>query len=421
METFDYLIVGGGMVADAAARGIRDIDSDGTIGVLSADVDEPYARPALSKKLWTDPDFTEEQVPLNTAADTGATIRLRTRVTALRRDDRTVETDAGDVVGYRRLLLATGARPHELDVRDAGATPGDERVLFFRSAADYRRLRDLVEGRGAGSHGAGSHGDAPRRMVVVGGGYIGTEIAAALVQNGVEVDLVFSGDTLGETTFPPELADRFESLFVDAGVNLVRGRRVETVEQGPDAAAVTLDDGGELSGEAVVFGLGAAPVTDLAERAGLVVDDGIVVDELLTTSDPDVWAAGDIAAYPDRLLGRTRVEHVDNAQQMGRAAGRAMAGSGEAYRHTPYFYSQVFGVRWEAVGTLDPDRDPLVVELGDQPGHDAAGPRTVVYYRDDTGSPVGVLLWNVADRVDAARLVLAERPTDEAELRGRIV
>ncbi|MDF2579761.1 MAG: FAD-dependent oxidoreductase [Microbacterium sp.] len=391
------------MVADAAARGIREIDDNATIGILSADVDEPYTRPALSKKLWTDPDFTWDQVPLGTAEDTRADIRLKAVVTEIDRDGRTVLVGDGERVGYRRLLLATGSRPHEVDA------PDSDRVLFFRSAEDYRRLRELAT--------------EARRIVVVGGGYIGAELAAGLVQNDVEVDLVFPSRTLGDGTFPPQLADRYEGLFRDAGVRLVAGRRVDEVvagesdADGPDAVLdVVLDDGSRLRGDAVVLGLGVSPVTDLAEQAGLTVDDGVVVDESLATSDDAIWAAGDIASYPDRLLGRTRVEHVDNAQEMGRAAGRSMAGSGEAYRHTPYFYSQVFGVRWEAVGTLDPDLDTLVVEVGD----DEAGARTVVYYRDESGAPVGVLLWNVADATDAARLVLAEAPTDEAEQRGRI-
>ncbi|QLD12310.1 NAD(P)/FAD-dependent oxidoreductase [Microbacterium oleivorans] len=396
MQSFDYLIIGGGMVADAAARGIRELDETGTIGILSADIDEPYTRPALSKKLWTDPDFTWDQVPLGTASDTGAEIRLRSLVTSIDRDGRSVETDAGERFGYRRLLLATGSRPREIEARDS------DRVLSFRSAEDYRRLRELA-GRS-------------ERIAVVGGGYIGAEIAAALVQNGVAVEVVFPDAVLGAGTFPLEVAERYQRLFADAGVGLVAGRRVDGIDAGDSGIALVLDDGSRRDADAAVLGLGVTPVTDLAEAAGLSVDDGVVVDETLATGDDAIWAAGDIASYPDRLLGRTRVEHVDNAQEMGRAAGRSMAGGGEAYRHTPYFYSQVFGVRWEAVGTLDPDLDTLVVELDP----DETGPRTVVYFRDDAGAPVGVLLWNVADARDAARLVLADAPTDESELRGRI-
>jgi len=392
MTSYEYLIIGGGMVADAAARGIRERDDSGTIGILSADVDEPYTRPALSKKLWTDPDFAWEQVWLNTAADTAADIRLNTLVTAIDRTAGEVETADGERIGYRRLLLATGSRPREV------AAPESDRVIFFRSADDYRRLRELAT--------PGS------RIAVVGGGYIGTEIAAALVQNGVECELVFPGRVLGDDLFPKPLAERFEKLFVDGGVALVPGRRVEEIHADGARVELVLDDGTTRIADAVVVGLGADPVIDLAEAAGLSVDEGVVVDEHLVTSDPAIWAAGDIAAYPDAILGRTRVEHVDNANEMGAAVGRSMAGEEVPYTHTPYFYSQVFGARWEAVGTVDSESNPLVVELGDD--------RRVVYYRDGEGVPVGVLLWNVEDARDLARAVLTDRNPDEDSLRARI-
>lgn len=399
MQRYDYLIIGGGMVADAAARGIRESDETGTIGILSADVDAPYARPALSKKLWVDPDFAWEDVPLGTAGDTGADVLLKTEVEAIDREAREVSTRGGERYGYGALLVATGATPTLVDAAEG------ERIIAFRSAADYRRLRELSETDGA-------------RIVVVGGGYIGTEIAAALAVNGVTVALVFPDDVLGASTFPPELAARFEALYRDGGVELVRSSTVSAAQADATAAHATLETGVVLEADAVVFGLGATPAVSVAERAGLKIDadnGGIAVDETLRTNDPHVWAAGDVASYPDPILGRTRVEHVDNAQEMGAAAGRSMAGDA-SYTHTPYFYSQVFGVRWEAVGTLDPDADPLVVEL--EP--DEGGPRTVVYYRDGAGAPTGVLLWRVEDRRDEARAVLADAPTSEEELRRRI-
>ncbi|OAH49842.1 NAD(P)/FAD-dependent oxidoreductase [Microbacterium oleivorans] len=392
MRTYDYLIVGGGMVADAAARGIRELDPDGTIGILSADIDPPYTRPALSKKLWTDPDFTWDQVPLGTVETTGAELRLETLVTAIDRDAKTVSIGDGHELGYRRLLLATGSKPREIPA------PEDDRVLFFRSADDYRRLRELAAQGG--------------RAVVVGGGYIGAEIAAALVQNGVETELVFPSEVLGDGTFPPELARRYEQLFRDGGVELRPNARVEEVRTEGNRLHVVLEGGDERPADIVVLGLGVDPVTDLAEQAGLVVDEGVVVDEHLVTSDDAIWAAGDIASYPDPILGRTRVEHVDNANEMGAAVGRSMAGERLPYTHTPYFYSAVFGVRWEAVGTLDPEKDPLVVDLD--------ADRTVVYYRDESGAPVGVLLWNVEDARDLARAVLVDGETDAEALRARI-
>lgn len=436
MSAYDYLIIGGGMVADAAARGIRELDKTSTIGILSADVDEPYARPALSKKLWVDPEFTRDQTQLGTSEETGAEIILATLVTGIDREAKTVTTDGGETVTYGRLLLATGSKPVEIEV------PESTRILFFRSASDYRRLRELSED--------GAH------AVVVGGGYIGTEIAAALAQNHVEVDLVFPDEVLGASTFPPALAERFQELFVEHGVGLVPGRRVEAVraevrvpfdeateletEAGvaadagagaasgpnspatsPEGVTVVFDNGAETEADFVVFGLGAKAVVDLAEDAGLVVDEGgVVVDAQLRTVDPSIWAAGDIAVYPDPVLGQTRVEHVDNATEMGTAAGRSMAGATEPYSHTPYFYSMVFGTRWEAVGTLDPELDVLVEALPESGESDES---RVVYFRGESGAPVGVLLWDVGEDEslrDAARKVIDDGVTDAEELRTRI-
>lgn len=391
---FDYLIVGGGMVADTAARGIREIDADGSIGILSDDVDEPYTRPALSKKLWTDDEFTWDQVPLGTADDTGADILLRTRVTAIRPEAHQVDAD-DETFSYGKLLIATGGKPVPLPVDDRS---NGERVLSFRTAEDYRRLRALA--------------DDVERIAVVGGGYIGSELAAALVQNGVDTVLVHTGAVLGDAVFPAGLAQRFETLFRDAGVEIVAGARVEAGEADAGGVRLVLDNGDEVRADAVVSGLGIEVAADLAERAGLSVDDGVVVDAQLRASVDDVYAAGDVANYPDRLLGRRRVEHVDNADEQGTAAGRNLAGAAEAYTHTPSYYSAVFGTRYEAVGTLDAGLDTVQDWIDTERG--------VVYYLDDD-RVVGVLLWNVEDARDAARAVLAEADTlTRDDLTGRI-
>ena len=392
---FDYLIVGGGMVADTAARGIREVDADGTILIVSDDVEEPYTRPALSKKLWTDEDFTWEKVPLGTAESTGAEIRLRTRATAVRTDAHEVDTDAGDTIGYGRLLLATGGRPVPLPLDDRS---GGTRALTFRTAEDYRHLRALAAD--------------VERIAVVGGGYIGSELAAALVQNGVDTVLVHTGAVLGDAVFPAGLAERFEKLFRDAGVEIVGGSRVSGGEVDATGARLELEGGAEVRADAVVSGLGIRVADELADAAGLAVDDGIVVDAQLRTSVDDVFAAGDVASYPDRILGRRRVEHVDNANEMGTAAGRNLAGAREPYTHTPYYYSAVFGIRYEAVGTLDASLETV------EDWRDAE--RGVVYYLDDD-RVVGVLLWNTEDARDDARRVLAEADTlTRDDLPGRI-
>jgi len=398
--TYDHVLVGGGMTADAAAKAIHEVAPDATVLVVSRDVDEPYTRPALSKKLWTDPDYTEADNDLGTRGASGAEIRLRTSVTAVDRDARTVTLSDGDVVGYGRLLLATGGTPADLGL------PTDDRVIAFRTAEDYRRLR-------------AASGDG-RHVAVVGGSYIGSEIAAALVQNDTRVTLVFPDDVLGGSVFPPELARRFAALFEEAGVQLVGGHRVTggTVDDAGVHLSLEAEDGAAdagdepLDADAVVVGLGISPDTGLAEAAGLAVDDGIVVDERLRTDDEHVFAAGDVASYPDRILGRRRVEHVDNAKEQGAAVGRAMGGSDEPYAHTPYYYSKVLGLSYEAVGTLDASLETVVDEQGDD--------RAVVYYLDE-GTVVGVLLWNVEGARDAARDVLAHASElTREDLPGRI-
>lgn len=378
---YDYLIIGGGMTADAAAKGIREKDADGTIGILGEEPVAPFPRPALSKKLWTDDDFTEDDAALDTAAETGATLHLDTRVGEIDRASKTVTTSAGDSYGYGTLLLATGGHPRQIP-----SLPPSDRVIYYRTLEHYHRLRAAVT-------------DHPH-VAVIGGGYIGTEIAAALVQDGCSVTLIHPDEVLGSRTFPTVIADEVDAMFRGAGVTVHGGAKVEGGSSSPTGVTLTLDDGTTLMADLAVIGLGIEPAGLLAARAGLdtAEDGGIVVDERLTTADASVLAAGDVAEYPDHILGRRRVEHVDNANEMGAAAGRIMAGSDEVYAHTPYFYSELFDAWYEAVGTLDASLETVVVDKPDG-GH-------VVYYVAD-GQVVGVLLWKVGDGLDAAREVLA--------------
>ena len=232
------------------------------------------------------------------------------------------------------------------------------------------------------------------------------------MQNGVDTVLIHTGAVLGDAVFPAALAERFEKLFRDAGVEIVAGSKVEGGSADADGVTLALENGDEVRADAVVSGLGIEVATDLAEKAGLAVDDGVHVDAQLRTSGDDVYAAGDVASYPDRLLGRRRVEHVDNANEQGKAAGRNLAGAAEPYTHTPYYYSAVFGIRYEAVGTLDSSLETVEDWID--------ADRGVVYYLDDD-RVVGVLLWNVEEARDAARSVLAEADTlTRDDLVGRI-
>ncbi|MGV8874918.1 MAG: NAD(P)/FAD-dependent oxidoreductase [Rhodococcus sp. (in: high G+C Gram-positive bacteria)] len=391
---YDYLIIGGGMVADSAARGIRERDTTGSIGILGADSDEPYTRPALSKKLWTDSDFGRDQVPLGTASDTGAQVHTGVRVASVDRSSSSVTTESGERHEYGTLLLATGAEPTHIELAPS------PRVVYFRTFADYRALRELTK--------------TADHIAVVGGGYIGTEIASALSLQDVKVTLVTSDDVLGGHMFPSSLAAGFDKGFADHGVTVRRGTKVTAGAEASARVQLQLDDGSTLEADGVVFGLGVRPSTELADAAGLTVDNGIVVDELLRTEDEHVYAAGDVANYPDAILGRRRVEHVDNATEMGKAAGRNMAGAGEPYSYTPYFYSDIYDDGYQAIGTLSTSMNTVE-------DWKSVGQEGVVYYLDDESVVRGVLMWNVWEGLDVARTLLAEKkPQTEQSLRGLI-
>jgi 3-phenylpropionate/trans-cinnamate dioxygenase ferredoxin reductase component len=397
-QSYDYVIVGGGVTAASAVKGIRAEDSSGSIAVIGSEPDKPVYRPALSKDLWLNDDATLEGNSLAGDLDDDDHVDLvvDTTVTQVDPDAHAVRLADGTSVAYRKLLLATGAEPRTLAV-----DPGP-RVVYYRTAADYARLRALV--------GPTSH------VVVVGGGYIGSEIASALVQNDVAVTLVLDLQDVQEQMFPRALAASLTKAFTDRGVTVVHGS-VDSGEDTGEGILVRLEDGTEITGDAVVIGVGVLPRTGLAEAAGLEVDNGIVVDEHLRTSATDVYAAGDVASYPDALLGRRRVEHVDHAEKSGELAGRAMAGSDDTYDYTPFFWSDILDAGYEAIGETRSDLD-LVEDWKD--GQIGTG---VVYYLK-AGQVRGVLLWNVWDSVDQARELIAETgktPVEDSEsLRGRI-
>ncbi len=377
---YDYLIIGAGMSADAAAHGIREVDPDGSIGIVGDEPDAPVRRPALSKDLWTDDSATLTGCTLDPAGDTGAEVHLAQEITGLDPDGKVATSAGGDEFGYGRVLIATGGHPRHLD----GLDPSDH-VIYYRTVADYRRLREAAQ--------AGTH------VVVVGGGYIGSEIAAALAQNDVRVTMVFPEDAPGAGRFPAAIADQITARYADAGVELRSGTGVKGGTDTDDGVRLDLDDDSTLDADLVVVGLGIVPSADLADTAGIERSDdgGIVVDDHLRTSAADVFAAGDVASYVDPRLGRRRVEHEDNALTMGKAAGRSLAGADEAYAHTPMFYSDLFDLGYEAVGRMDPSLETVV---------DAQADGSVVYYLDGD-QVVGVLLWNVWDAVDDALAVIA--------------
>ncbi len=390
MVSTRYLIVGGGMTADAASHGIREVDPEGSITVVGAEPDPPYNRPPLSKALWKGEPLESIWRP---AAAGPTTLRLRRTVTALDLEKRSATDDRGETYAFEKLLLATGGVVRRLPFEDEG-------IVYYRTVADFRHLHALAE--------------KGRRFVVIGGGFIGSEIAAALAMNGKQVTLVFPDPAIGARVYPAPLARFLVDYFREKGVEVLPGDTVTAARRAGDRWTLTTAGGRRLEADGVVAGIGITPNTALAASAGVKVGDGIEVDELLRTSAPDVHAAGDVASFHSPTLGkRLRVEHEDNANTMGRIAGRNMAGAAEAYTHVPFFYSDLFDLGYEAVGEVDG-------RLETAPDWKTPFREGVVYYLRDRRVR-GVLLWNVWGQVDAARALLAEPgPFEPRDLMGRL-
>jgi NADPH-dependent 2,4-dienoyl-CoA reductase/sulfur reductase-like enzyme len=390
MHTTRYLIVGGGLTADAACKGIREADPEGRITVVAEEAHPPYARPPLSKALWKG---TEESSIWRGTEKLGVELRLGRRIARLDPAAHRATDDRGEVYAYERLLLATGGRPRRLPF-------GGDEVIYYRTLDDYRRLRALAA--------------AEARFVVIGGGFIGSEIAAALAINGRPVTMVFPEPGIGARIFPADLSAYVTDYYRARGVEVLAGASVNGIERIGDRVQVTTGEGSVLETDAVVAGLGLTPSTELAEAAGLDVSNGIVVDDRGRVDGAEgVFAAGDVARFPVAALGGTmRVEHEDHAKSHGKLIGANMAGADEPYDHLPFFYSDLFELGYEAVGELD-SRLRTTADWTD------VGRAGTVYYVDDEGRPRGVLLWNLFGRVDMARdLIRAAMPIQATELVG---
>ncbi|MQY20351.1 NAD(P)/FAD-dependent oxidoreductase [Nocardia macrotermitis] len=393
-----FVIVGGGLAAAKIAENLRADDFAGAITLIAAEDHLPYERPPLSKEHLLGkqalPDFTVQ--PAQWYRDHHVEVMLGTTVAGIDRASKTVELPDGSTLPYDKLALATGSRPRRLPLPGADARG----VHHLRTIEDSDALIELF--------------GSVRRLAVIGGGWIGLEVTAAARAANVEVTVLESEPVPLRAALGAEMGQVFADLHRSHGVDLRCGARVaEIVTDQGRAVGVRLDDDTVIEADAVLVAVGARPNIDLATDAGLAVEGGVLVDESLATSDPDIVAVGDIADQQHPLLGRrVRVEHWATALNQPAVAARTMLGVAAVYDRVPYFFTDQYDLGMEYTGYVAPDQETTVVVRGD------TAAREFVAFWLDSGNQVlagmNVNVWDVTDRIK--ELVRAGEPVDPQRL-----
>jgi NADPH-dependent 2,4-dienoyl-CoA reductase/sulfur reductase-like enzyme len=398
MQEFQYLIVGGGLAAASAVDGIREVDSIGSILVLSDEAEPPYHRPPLSKEYLQGPDVPRELLHVKPDGwfedQPGLTLLTGTRVITLDPKRLIVTTDTDEVFKAERILLATGGRP------EAPAIPGTdlEWVFTLRTVEDSEAIR-------AAAHDS-------ETALLVGAGFIGMELAASFRKFVIDPVVIEQQERVWSSMLPGSVANFMQTYFEERGVAFRFGARVEELRGEGRVESAILETGEEIPCDLVVVGVGLVPNVELASSAGMAVMDGIIVDTYGETSHGHIYAAGDVARFPDPTFGdATRVEHWDHAKAHGRLTGRNMAGEREPYDHVSYFFTNAFDLSISVFGRpAVADRTIVSGELGSS--------RSVVYCgRDDR--LCGTILINANDALDDCRELVRRRLTLE-ELREHL-
>ncbi|WP_280239531.1 NAD(P)/FAD-dependent oxidoreductase [Nocardia abscessus] len=397
-----FVIVGGGLGAAKIAEALRAKDFDGIVTLIGAEEHLPYERPPLSKEhLAGKKSFPEFIVdPAQWYRDHHIDVRLGTTVTGLDAAAKTITLPDGSTLSYDKLALATGSTPRTLPVPGADAP----NVYTLRTIEDSDTLIELF--------------GSARRIVIIGAGWIGLEVAAAARAAGVEVTIVERGDLPLRAALGPEMGQVFADLHRANGVDFRFEAQVEAITTEEAIATdvangVRLADGSTIQADAVLVAVGARPNVELAADAGLAVDDGVLVDERLATSDPDIVAVGDIAAQQHPVLGRRiRVEHWANALNQPEVAAATMLGKQAAYDRLPYFFTDQYDLGMEYTGFAAPQEYAKVVVRGD-----AATREFVAFWLDSADrvlAGMNVNVWDVTDRIK--ELILAGEPVDPDRL-----
>jgi 3-phenylpropionate/trans-cinnamate dioxygenase ferredoxin reductase component len=389
-----FVVVGGGLAGAKAAETLRAEGFGGRVLLIGEEPYRPYERPPLSKQYLRGEAGFEDAAVHSAAFYDQQDIELRTstQVTELDPTRREVAFASGERLRYERLLLATGATPRRLSV------PGCELdgVHYLRTLADADALRKaVVQGT---------------QVVIVGAGWTGSEVAASFRHLGASVSLVEPTSVPLERVLGKDVGRIYANLHVAHGVDLRSGVSVEALLGSGAVEAVRLNDGILLPAEVVVVGVGAEPRTDLAVRAGLSIDNGIVVDEFLQTSDPGIYAAGDVAnVFYSHYGSHIRLEHWSAALNQGPVAARNMLGHETVYGHTPYFYSDQYDLSMEYRGWA-PEFDRVVLR------GDVANRQFLAFWlhQDRVAAAMNANVWDVGDAID--RLVNAREPVEPGAL-----
>jgi 3-phenylpropionate/trans-cinnamate dioxygenase ferredoxin reductase subunit len=396
--TDSYVVVGGGLAAAKAVEALRSEGYDGELVLVSAESELPYERPPLSKEflLGKKPAEDARALPEQWYADNDVQLELGTTAEALDPSAQTLQLADSRELRFDKVLLATGSAPRRLDVEGVDAAD----PLYLRTVEHARTLKTALETGG-------------RRVVVVGGGWIGLEVAAAARTYGNEVTVIEPQPTPLYGPLGPELGEHFARLHREHGVTVLTGSGVQRI----DGRIVVDSAGGRHQADTLVVGVGIQPRVELARQAGIDVDHGILTDASLRTSHPAVWAAGDVAEWLHPLYGkRIRVDHWANALNGGAAAGRAMAGQEVVYDRVPYFFSDQYDLGMEFSGLVAPDSYDSVVYRGD-----VESGEFIAFWLSNGVVQAGmnVNVWDVTDDIQA--LVRSRRPVDVTRLTDQAV
>jgi 3-phenylpropionate/trans-cinnamate dioxygenase ferredoxin reductase component len=414
MDTRTFVIVGASLAGAKAAETLREEGFEGRVVLIGSEEELPYERPPLSKGylLGNDPRESAQVHPADWYAEHNVELMLGRTVTALEVAVHRVVVDDGSALAYDKLLLATGSRLRRLEA--AGAE--NSGIHYLRTLPDSDALKEALR--------------PGRQVVVVGGGWIGLETAAAARHHGCDVTIVELEPLPLQKVLGDEIAAVYRDLHVANGVGFHFGSGVrEFGGLGGRLTDVVLQDGTEIGADVAIVGVGITPIVDLARAAGLAVENGVAVDQFLRTTDPDVYACGDVAAWQSNLVGaRIRVEHWANALNGGPAAAKVMLGGSQPYDPVPYFYSDQYDLSMEYAGYVPPRAYDEVVVRGSAAVGGVTAAEFVAFWLRDGRVLAGMNanVWDVQDdiqklvragyagsRVDKARLADASVPLSE--------